>query len=68
MADMLNNEDYEIKVKKFLLDDEVQKAEYLAILNDPECTVIDSKFAYDKFKEHNAIITIWWREPKDDNS
>ena len=61
----MDYQDYVVKVKKFVLDDEAQREEYLAILNDPECIKIDEKFTYDKMKNHMAITTLWWKEPKD---
>jgi hypothetical protein len=64
MTGMLEERDYIVKVKKFVLDDEVQKAEYLEILNNPECVRIDEKFTYDKLKNNTPITTLWWREPR----
>ena len=53
-----------IKVKKFVLDNAIERDEYLEILNDPDCTKIDEKFTYDKMKNNTPITTLWWREPK----
>lgn len=45
-----------IKVKKFNLDDTVDRLEYEKILNDPTCTIDRDEFTYDKIGQ--AMITI----------
>jgi len=54
------NDDGKTHVKKFLLEDELEKSQYEDILNNPNCEVIRDEFTYDKLGK--AMITIWYVE------
>jgi hypothetical protein len=59
----MDNGPFKINVKKFCLDDNTEREEYLSILNNPDCIKIDEKFTYDKTRNNVAITTLWWQEP-----
>lgn len=56
-------DDGKVKVKKFCLDDEGDKALYEAVLNNELCEVIRDEFTYDK--AGRAMITVWYRDESD---
>ena len=56
-------DDGQIKVKKFCLDDESDKALYESVLNDELCEIIRDEFTYDK--AGRAMITVWYRDEND---
>ena len=55
--------DGKVIVKKFCLDDEGDKAQYEAVLNNGFCDVIRDEFTYDK--AGRAMITVWYRDESD---
>lgn len=48
------------KVKKYILDDDLEKLEYEAILNNKHFIITKENFTYDK--AGRAIITIWYTD------
>jgi hypothetical protein len=48
------------KVRKFILDNESDVAEYEYILNNPKCSIFRDVVTYDK--AGRCLITIWYTE------
>lgn len=50
------------RVKKFVLDDESDREEYEGLLNDENVKIIRDEFMYDKSRNNQALVTVWWEE------
>lgn len=56
---------YTCKVKKFNLDDTVDRLEYESLLNQQiydEIKITREEFTFDKTKGNQAVIVVWWQE------
>lgn len=50
------------KVKKFDIDQESERAEYEAIMNNPNVEILEEMRSYDKTRGNKMLITVWWEE------
>ncbi len=49
-------------VRKFNLDNEMEKALYEDVMNRDNATITREEFAYDKSRNNSALVTVWWEE------
>jgi len=50
------------RVKKFDIDDELERLEYEKLMNDPNVEIMDEMRSYDKTRGNKMLITVWWVE------
>jgi len=62
----MNNfeKDYKKRVRKFNLDDDADRLEYEELLNNEDVIIERDQVTFDKTKGNQALIIVWWREPK----
>jgi len=50
------------RVKKFDIDDELERLEYEKLMNDTNVEIMDEMRSYDKTRGNKMLITVWWVE------